>query len=265
MKHIKMYENFLSPNVGRHSQHRLSLNEARSRFDPETGTIRMILSSGERAALNRNRQILDDAQLFGAYLMALDEYERKNYIERIPGINNYKKSSSGRGRISDLDLAIALNYEKVDTLLLDKDKFISLMKGNKSFANRKIDEKRLEIFEVLKEFKPEEIISVVSRLVQDKSLPRILNKETYVKRLENESIFRFIEDYIRAKKSQKDKTPFRSFPGDEQWIKDLAPAIDRAAAVYNKESDEIIAIYQEKLKQREKYKNSESYRPARRN
>jgi hypothetical protein len=251
MKHIKMYENFLFLNKGRHLQHQLSLNEARRRFDPETGTYILIPSRGERVALARGENILEDEQLFGAYLRALDEYKGQNYIDKIPGIDKFKKKNKEE-KISDLDLAIALNYDKLDTFILDKNKFISFMKGDRSYANRIIDEKRLEIFDLLQEFEPEQIISAVSDLVQNTNLPRNLNKERYVKPLENKNILNYIEEYIRAKKENKDRTTFITFPGDEKWMRDLAPVIDRAAERYNRDSDEIIAIYQEKIREREK-------------
>ena len=277
MKHIQLYENFASDNSKKNKnvskiilesfdeilQHSVFLNEIKTEFDPETFTNRIVsLSRGEKIAQSREQQILVDDQLFGAYLRALDEFTENNLIEKIPGINNFKRKNKNE-KISDLDLAIALNYDRLATFLLDKNKFISLLKGDYSFANQEIDKKRLEIFELLQGFDPEEIIQSVSRLVQNTSLPRILKKEKYLDPLVYQNIFKYVQDTIEFMKNNTTSSMFKTSPETEKWKKDLAQVIDKAAKRFNKNSEEILAIYLEEKRKKEKSMTSRRGRPAR--
>ncbi len=277
MKHIQLYEHFASDNSKKNKniskiilesfdeilQHSIFLNEIKTEFDPETFTNRIIsLSRGERVAQSKMQQILEDDQLFGAYLRALDEYTENNFVEKIPGIDNFKRKNKNE-RISDLDLAIALNYDRLATFLMDKNKFISLLKGDYSFANREVDSKRLEIFELLQGFKPEEIIQAVSRLVQNTSLPRILKKEKYLDPLVYQNIFKYVQDTIEFMKNNTTSSMFKTSPETEKWKKDFAQVIDKAAKRFNKNSEEILAIYLEEKRKKEKSMTSKRGRPAR--
>jgi hypothetical protein len=277
MKHIQLYENFASDNSKKNKnvseiilesfdeilQHSIFLNEIKTEFDPETFTNRIVsLSRGEKIAQSREQQILEDDQLFGAYLRALDEFTENNFIEKIPGINNFKRKNKNE-KISDLDLAIALNYDRLATFLLDKNKFISLLKGDYSFASQEIDKKRLEIFQLLQGFDPEEIIQSVSRLIQNTSLPRILKKEKYQDPLIQKNIFMWVQDTIDQLKINRTSGMFKTYPGNQKWQSDMAQVINNAAKRFNKESDEILAIYQDEKSKREKSMSSMRGRPAR--
>jgi hypothetical protein len=277
MKYIQIYENFNTKKIKNHKtiseiilesffdilKQSFSVNEdSRSKFDPQTGITKISLTSGERRALARDYQILEDEQLFGAYLRALDEYTGNNFVESIEGIDDFKRTNN-KEYISDLDLAIALNYERLATFLLDKNKFISLLNGDRSFANRVIDSKRLEIFELLKGFEPEDIVEMVTKVVQNKSLPRILKKEKYQDPLIQKNIFMWVQDTIDQLKINRTSGMFKTYPGNQKWQSDMAQVINNAAKRFNKEPDEILAIYQDEKSKREKSMSSMRGRPAR--
>lgn len=281
MKYIEIYENFNSKNnrsnKGRRDisdiilesfdlilQLSHSLNEDySSENDPLFNKLPIKLRSGERAALSKSYQVIEDEQLFGAYLRALDEYTQSNYVERIPGIDNFKKGNK-KDYITDLELAIALNYENLNTFLLDKNKFSSMIDGSYSFANREIDQKRVEVYDLLKNYDPEEIITVVGRLVQDSKLPRKLIKKKYEDPLEQKNIYNYVQDTIDQLKKIPTSNRFKTQPGSEKWNEDLAMVINKTATKFGKQPVEILAIYQDQKRKIEKNISSMRGRPSRR-
>lgn len=284
MKYIQIYENFNSKNTLSKMiprdisdiilesfdsilqfSHFLNEDYSSAYDDPLSGIMPSAyqLRSGERAALTKSNQVIEDEQLFGAYLRAYDEYNQTHYVEEIPGIDQYKRGGKEE-YISDLDLAIALNYESLDTFLFDKNKFGSMIDGNYSFANREIDQKRVEVYDLLKNYDPEEIITVVGRLVKNKQLPRILRKKKIQDPLERKNIYNYVQETIDQLKRIPSSSLFKTQPGSEKWMMDLATVINKAANHYNKQTAEILAIYQDEKNKIEKRISQMRGRPSRR-
>lgn len=281
MKYIQIYENFNYKNIRSDKVRRdisdiilesfdsilqfsHSLNEDySSENDPLFNKLPIKLRSGERAALTKSYQVIEDEQLFGTYLRALDEYTQSNYVERIPGIDNFKRGNK-KDYITDLELAVALNYENLNTFLLDKNKFSSMIDGNYSFANREIDQKRVEVYDLLKNYDPEEIITVVGRLVQNSKLPRKLIKKKYEDPLEQKNIYNYVQDTIDQLKKIPTSNRFKTQPGSEKWKEDLAMVTNKTATKFGKQPEEILAIYQDQKRKIEKKISSMRGRPSRR-
>jgi hypothetical protein len=64
-------------------------------------------------------------------------------------------------------------------------------------------------------------------------------------------------------KNNSSSSMFKTSPETEKWKKDLAQVIDKAAKRFNKNSEEILAIYLEEKRKKEKSMTSRRGRPAR--
>jgi len=131
------------------------------------------LTSGEKAALARDFQILTDAQLAAMYLRAKEKAEEEDgkYTNMIHGIEGFiDKDKEGAFSISAAALADAIGVESARTVQRTISKFKNLINGVGETSGESLYPKIKKIFDIFSSTKDSDLANLASEAIQDVSV-----------------------------------------------------------------------------------------------
>ena len=131
-----------------------------------------ILSSGERAALARDFQVISDPQMAAIYLRALGRFEEEDpgkYLVMIQGIIPFGEISKTDGSfaITVPALADAIGLNSAGTITRTTRKFENLLNGLGETSNESLYPKIYAAYEKFSEMRPSDIAILAAETIQD--------------------------------------------------------------------------------------------------
>lgn len=133
------------------------------------------LSSGERAAIARDNQVMSKEQLAALYLRALDKSENNeepNYILSIPGMRDFAEVSekTQKVKLTNSALADAIGLESQRTISRTVNKFLNLINGIGATDSEIIYNKLQKAYNFFKTQTPSVIATIAGEAIQDSSV-----------------------------------------------------------------------------------------------
>ena len=133
------------------------------------------LSSGERAAIARDNQVMSKEQLAALYLRALDKSENSeepNYILSIPGMRDFAEVSekTQKVKLTNSALADAIGLESQRTISRTVNKFLNLINGIGATDSEIIYNKLQKAYNFFKAQTPSVIATIAGEAIQDSSV-----------------------------------------------------------------------------------------------
>ena len=129
------------------------------------------LSSGEKAAMSRDFQIISKPQLAALYLKALglEEEEPGKYIFKIPGIKDFAELDPNTGKIDITNAAFAdaIGLESLGTVSRTVSKFRNLISGVGETAAESIYPKVVAAYEVFQGTNTDTLAALAGEAIQD--------------------------------------------------------------------------------------------------
>lgn len=137
-------------------------------------------TSGEKAALARDFQILTKPQMAAIYLRALgiaEDDDSGKYIVMIPDLENFGDYTENRAfEITLPALADALGLDSRGTITRTTNKFINLIKGEGETPSESIYPKIVKHFEEFSRQTPTSLASLAGQAIQDTSYTKNRDK-----------------------------------------------------------------------------------------
>lgn len=231
----KVYENWFNKNQSLISR-LYAINEADEYGNEEEETLDWLddetLSSGERAALERDLQVISKSQLAALYLKALGQHEfgdperlrgrrRREelvgedvYVTGIPGIENFcsEDYSTGRLFIGPSALSDAIGLESLGTTTRTVNKFRLLLAGERAGTHEEIVYKKIiDAFNYLSNRSVEVIQNIAAESIQDAdefTMHRSRLKETGISKADSlvigKSMYAMFKDFFNTPFFKKD-------------------------------------------------------------
>jgi hypothetical protein len=138
------------------------------------------LSSGEKAALSREYQIISRPQLAALYLKALGKTEGEDgaYLTMIDGISDFGEydPNTRAFRITNAALADAIGLQSIATVYRTVNKFVNLIDGVGETEQEALYPKVVSAFEYFKTKNPVQISNMAAECIQAES-SSTLNRE----------------------------------------------------------------------------------------
>ena len=182
-KHIKLFEQYnqfeadLVDSIYENwksglSEDLKSIFESKSLFEnTEYWEEERPLSSGEKAAMSRDFQIISKPQLAALYLKALglEEEEPGKYIFNIPGIKDFAELDpvTGKINITNAAFADAIGLESLGTVSRTVSKFRNLISGVGETMGEAIYPKVIEAYEIFQGTNTDTLAALAGEAIQD--------------------------------------------------------------------------------------------------
>jgi hypothetical protein len=131
-----------------------------------------ILTSGERAALTRDFQVISEPQMAAIYLRALGRFEEEDpgkYLVMIQGIIPFGEISKTNGEfiLTVPALADAIGLNSAGTITRTTRKFENLLNGLGETSNESLYPKIYAAYEKFSEMRPSDIAILAAETIQD--------------------------------------------------------------------------------------------------
>jgi len=129
-------------------------------------------TSGERAAITKDEQVLTDAQLAALYLRAKEivDVSDGKYTNAISGIEDFVDKSDGKFVLSAAALADAIGLRSARTAQRTIGKFKNLITGEGATPGESLSPKIKNAFKDLEEMSINQIVIIASEAMQDPSV-----------------------------------------------------------------------------------------------
>lgn len=176
MKKIKLFENYSNENYENELvdflYERLEKRYANGYFPIyEDDEEEINLTSGERAAMARDNQVISKPQLAALYLKALGRAEGEDgaYLVMIDGIKDFGEfdTNSRAFTITNPALADAIGLESVGTISRTVNKFVNLIDGVGETRGEVLYPKVVKAFEVFSTMNPVQISNLAGDCIQN--------------------------------------------------------------------------------------------------